>query len=100
MTSSVRNISKCITIHPSRTDQYKHSFFVQTEHWNHMDENTVSAEKLKKFKSALAVLSIRHFIAQEGSYDVTLQIQIQRKHYTILELYSTKDNDKIKKKYL
>jgi hypothetical protein len=46
----------------SRTDQYKHSFFVQTAvDWNHLDENTVSAEKLK--------------LAQQSSYDVTLQIQ-------------------------
>jgi hypothetical protein len=29
VTSSVRNNSKCIVIPPSRTDQYKYSFFVQ-----------------------------------------------------------------------
>ena len=55
VTSSVRNNSKCIVIPPSRTDQYKYSFFVQTAvDWNHLDENTVSAEKLVSFKSALA----------------------------------------------
>jgi hypothetical protein len=55
VTSSVRNISKYIVIPQSRTDQYKHSFFVQTAvDWNHMDENTVSAEKLESFKSVLA----------------------------------------------
>ena len=55
VTSSVRNNSKCIMIPPSRTDQYKHSFFVQTAvDWNHLDENTVSAEKLESFKFALA----------------------------------------------
>ena len=55
VTSSVRNNSKCIVIPPSRTDQYKHSFFVQTAvAWNHLDENTVPAEKLESFKSALA----------------------------------------------
>ena len=47
VTSSVRNNSKCIVIPPSRTNQYKHSFFVQTAvDWNHLDKNTVSAEKL------------------------------------------------------
>ena len=56
VTSSVRKNSKCIVIPPSRTDQYKHSFFVRTAvDWNHLDENTVSAEKLESFKSALAV---------------------------------------------
>jgi hypothetical protein len=55
VTSSVRNNSKCIVIAPNRTDQYKHSFFVQTAvDWNHLDENTVSAEKLESLKSALA----------------------------------------------
>ena len=54
VTSSIRNNSKCIVIPQSRTDQYKHSFFVQTAvDWNHLDENTVSAEKLESFKSAL-----------------------------------------------
>jgi hypothetical protein len=54
VTSSVRNNSKCIVIPPSRTDQSKHSFFVQTAvDWNHLDVNTVSAEKLESFKSAL-----------------------------------------------
>jgi hypothetical protein len=39
----------------SRTDQYKHSFFVQTAvDWSHLDGNTVSAEKLESFKSVLA----------------------------------------------
>jgi hypothetical protein len=34
----------------------EHSFFVRTAvDWNHLDENTVSAEKLESFKSALAV---------------------------------------------
>jgi hypothetical protein len=43
VTSSVRDNSKCIVIPPSRTDQYKHSFFIQTGvDWNHLDENTVS----------------------------------------------------------
>ena len=47
VTSSVRNNSKCIVIPPSRTNQYKHSFFVQTAvDWNQLDENIVSAEKL------------------------------------------------------
>jgi hypothetical protein len=47
VTSSVRNNSKCIVIPPSRTNQYKHSFFVQTAvDCNQLDENTVSAEKL------------------------------------------------------
>jgi hypothetical protein len=51
VTSSVRNNSKCIVIPPSS----KHSFFVQTAvDWNHLDENTVFAEKLESFKSALA----------------------------------------------
>ena len=83
VTSSVRSNSKCIVIPPSRTDQYKHSFFVQTAvDWNHLDENTVSAEKLESFNSrsrtiAIKSLSTRHIIAQQGSYDVTLQIQIQ-----------------------
>ena len=55
VTSSVRNNSKFIMIPPTRTDQSKHSFFVQTAvDWNHLDENTVSAEKLESFKSALA----------------------------------------------
>ena len=54
VTSSVRNNSKCIVIPQSRTDQYKHSFFIQTAvDWNHLDENTVSAEKLESFKSEL-----------------------------------------------
>ena len=54
--SSERNNSKCIAIPPSRTDQYKHSFFVWTAvDWNHLDENTVSAKKLKSFKSVFAV---------------------------------------------
>ena len=54
VTSSVRNNSKCIAIPPSRTNQYKHSFFVRTAvDWNHLDENTVSGEKLENFKSAL-----------------------------------------------
>ena len=79
VTSSVRNNSKCIVIPQSRTDQYKHSFFVQTAvDWNHLDENTVSAEKLESFKSiATKSLSTRHIIVQQGSYDVTLQIQRQ-----------------------
>ena len=56
-----------IAIPPSRTNQYKHSFFVRTDvDWNHLDENIVSAEKLESFKSVLAV--------QRGSYDITLQI--------------------------
>jgi hypothetical protein len=55
VTSSVRYTSKCIVIPQSRTDQYKHSFFIQTAvDWNHLDENTVSAEKLESFNSALA----------------------------------------------
>jgi hypothetical protein len=56
VTSSARNNTKCIAIPgPSRTDQYKHSFFIRTAiDWNHQ-ENTVSAEKLESFKSALAV---------------------------------------------
>jgi hypothetical protein len=71
VTSSVRNNSKCIVITPSRTDQYKHSFFAQTAvDCNHLDENTVSAEKLESFKSAHAdhhevALSTRHIIAQQ-----------------------------------
>ena len=57
VTSSVRNNNKCIVILPSRTDQYKHSFFVRTAvDWNHLDENTVSAEKLESFKSVFAHL--------------------------------------------
>ena len=48
VTSSVRNNNKCIVIPPSRTDQYKHSFFVRTAvDWNHLDENTVSRETRK-----------------------------------------------------
>ena len=52
VTSSVRSNSKCIAIPPRRTDQYKYSFFVRTAvDWNHLDENTVSAEKLESFSS-------------------------------------------------
>jgi hypothetical protein len=54
--SSVRNNSKCIAIPPSRTDQYRHSFFAWTAvDWNYLDENYVSAEKIESFKSSLAV---------------------------------------------
>jgi hypothetical protein len=81
--------------HRIRTDQYKHSFFIQTAvDWNHLDENTVSAEKLESFKSAIATksLSTRHFIAQQGSYDVTLQIQIHGNEFIkrLTEMLATK----------
>ena len=65
VTSSVRYTSKCIVIPQSRTDQYKHSFFIQTD-WNHLDENTVSAEKLESFNSALA--DHRDYVALHPSY--------------------------------
>ena len=67
VTSSVRYTSKCIVIPQSRNDQYKHSFFIQTAvDWNHLDENTVSAEKLESFNSALA--DHRDYVALHPSY--------------------------------
>ena len=68
-------------IPPSRTDQYKHSFFVQTAvDWNHLDENCPQRNsKVSSPRSQYIVtksLSTRHIIAQQGSYDViTVQIQ-------------------------
>jgi hypothetical protein len=50
----VCNNSKSLTIPSSKTQQYKHSFFVDTcIHWNHLPEEVVHAPSIESFKSAL-----------------------------------------------
>ena len=80
VTASVRNNSKCIVIPLSRTDQYKHSSYRQlligttwTKTLYLLRNSKVSS--LRSRTIATKSLSTRHFIAQQGTYDVTLQIQ-------------------------
>ena len=47
--------SKCFVIDDVNTDQYRNSFFVKTVlMWNHLDENTISAQAVKGFRSSLS----------------------------------------------
>ena len=51
----VINNSKCFVIDYANTDQYRNSFFVKTViKWNHLDENTISAQTVEGFKLSLS----------------------------------------------
>ena len=51
----VRNNDRTFTIPRCRSDQLKNSFFVRTAtDWNHLDNNTVHADTLDKFKTLVA----------------------------------------------
>ena len=51
---SVQNNSKPFKIRDSRTDQYRHSFFVDTVYqWNALEDSVVTADSIEKFKNCL-----------------------------------------------
>ena len=53
--SQVTNNSKCFQVPPSRTDQYKHSFFIRTViDWNHLTDDIADAPSTEAFRSRLA----------------------------------------------
>ena len=50
----IRNNSRTIKIPDSKTEQYRHSFFVQTAvDWNHLPEQVVQSKTIETFKSQL-----------------------------------------------
>ena len=51
----VTNNSECFVLPNSRTQNYRHSFFVQTIiDWNHLDESSISAPTVEAFRNRVA----------------------------------------------
>ena len=51
---SVRKHNNCYQTTAGRTEQFRNSFFIRTVvDWNNLDETSISAETINKFKSAL-----------------------------------------------
>ena len=58
VTNQAHNNTRPYTVPRGRTDQYKHSFFVQTVlDWNHLDNTTVTCSTVEAFRSRLATTS-------------------------------------------
>ena len=55
----VTNNSECFSLPPSHTQNYRHSFFVQTViDWNHLDEFTINQPTVEAFKTRIANCTI------------------------------------------
>ena len=51
---NVTNISRCFIVHNFRTDQFRHSFFIDSViKWNHLPDSIVHEDSVESFKSAL-----------------------------------------------
>ena len=54
LTKQVKNNSKCFETVQATSNQYKHSFFVDTViKWNQFEDNIVCAKSVEAFKTAL-----------------------------------------------
>ena len=52
----VYNHSKCYVVPSTKTDQYKHSFFVEPVlDWNHLDGNVAESGSVEDFRSNLSL---------------------------------------------
>ena len=85
--SQVRNNTHAIVVEHSNTEQYRNSLFIRTAiDWNHLENSLIIANTTEEFKELLTTCSSSicdllcslpsRFIAQQGFYDVQIQIQI------------------------